>query len=291
MDYCHPCQRHLNGALSCSGCGASAEECRTHPDALSAGDDTAVDEREAPFEPETAPGAPGRRRARDRGARAGRHVPAEALDEALDEAVDEHAGASEEAVEGDAPEVGGPRDRSRGRGRGRGTRAGRRDRKAAAHRRRRRRVLMTGVGLLLAVGGLSLAELGTEAPPKEPRAASVDDVFDASPTASADGAAEETGDGPDGPAGADKDGKKPDKSASPSASASEKPEDEDAAVDDDKPTDRSASNATANPAPSAGNPTSEPEETDDPTAEPTAGDPAPRPSPSATCTQFLWWCS
>ncbi|WP_456341019.1 SCO2400 family protein, partial [Streptomyces scabiei] len=37
MDYCHPCQRHLNGAFSCSGCGASAEECRTHPDALSAG--------------------------------------------------------------------------------------------------------------------------------------------------------------------------------------------------------------------------------------------------------------
>ncbi|WP_442810305.1 SCO2400 family protein, partial [Streptomyces sp. W16] len=25
MDYCHPCGRHLNGALACPGCGASAE--------------------------------------------------------------------------------------------------------------------------------------------------------------------------------------------------------------------------------------------------------------------------
>ncbi|WP_443728928.1 SCO2400 family protein, partial [Streptomyces anatolicus] len=21
MDYCHPCRRHLNGALACPGCG------------------------------------------------------------------------------------------------------------------------------------------------------------------------------------------------------------------------------------------------------------------------------
>ncbi|WP_443732229.1 SCO2400 family protein, partial [Streptomyces laculatispora] len=25
MDYCHPCQRHLNGALACAGCGTPAE--------------------------------------------------------------------------------------------------------------------------------------------------------------------------------------------------------------------------------------------------------------------------
>ncbi|WP_030817366.1 SCO2400 family protein, partial [Streptomyces sp. NRRL F-2799] len=24
MDYCHPCRRHLNGALACPGCGAPA---------------------------------------------------------------------------------------------------------------------------------------------------------------------------------------------------------------------------------------------------------------------------
>ncbi|MGW4566897.1 SCO2400 family protein, partial [Streptomyces sp. NPDC004561] len=25
MDYCHPCQRHLNGALACPGCGTPAD--------------------------------------------------------------------------------------------------------------------------------------------------------------------------------------------------------------------------------------------------------------------------
>lgn len=25
MDYCHPCQRHLNGALACAGCGTPVE--------------------------------------------------------------------------------------------------------------------------------------------------------------------------------------------------------------------------------------------------------------------------
>ncbi|MER6155635.1 hypothetical protein ABT147_08830 [Streptomyces sp. NPDC001868] len=243
MDYCHPCQRHLNGALSCSGCGASAEECRTHADALAARDDTAVDEREDAFEDDT-PETPG----------------------------------------------GGRRARSRSQGRGRGVRVGRRDRKAAAHRRRRRRVLMVGAGLLLAAGGLSLAELGMEAPPTEPRAAVVDDASDASPTASADDP-EKAERGSGDPTEADKDGKKPDKSASPSASESEKSDTEDDAEDTDKPKDRSESHATASPAPSAQDPTSDPEDTDTPTAGPTEDEPAPEPSPSATCKQFLWWCS
>jgi hypothetical protein len=30
MDYCHPCRRHLNGALACAGCGTPAEELRRH---------------------------------------------------------------------------------------------------------------------------------------------------------------------------------------------------------------------------------------------------------------------
>ncbi|MGW4251437.1 SCO2400 family protein, partial [Streptomyces californicus] len=25
MDYCHPCRRHLNGALACAGCGTPAQ--------------------------------------------------------------------------------------------------------------------------------------------------------------------------------------------------------------------------------------------------------------------------
>ncbi|WP_456340847.1 SCO2400 family protein [Streptomyces shenzhenensis] len=28
MDYCHPCRRHLNGALACPGCGTAAETLR-----------------------------------------------------------------------------------------------------------------------------------------------------------------------------------------------------------------------------------------------------------------------
>src|SRR5882757_1134767 len=66
----------------------------------------------------------------------------------------------------------------RGRGRRRGSDAGdgsRRDRKAAAHRRRRRGALIVGAGLLLAAGGLSLAELGVEAPGSSPKAATADE--------------------------------------------------------------------------------------------------------------------
>ncbi|MFV8188778.1 SCO2400 family protein, partial [Streptomyces sp. AF1B] len=30
MDYCHPCRRHLNGALACPGCGAQVEQLRAN---------------------------------------------------------------------------------------------------------------------------------------------------------------------------------------------------------------------------------------------------------------------
>ncbi|MFF2506970.1 hypothetical protein ACFVTY_26885 [Streptomyces sp. NPDC058067] len=38
MDYCHPCRRHLNGALACPGCGTPADACREHAEALAAQD-------------------------------------------------------------------------------------------------------------------------------------------------------------------------------------------------------------------------------------------------------------
>ncbi|MGW5589225.1 SCO2400 family protein, partial [Streptomyces sp. NPDC003857] len=28
--YCHPCRRHLNGALACPGCGTPVDELRAH---------------------------------------------------------------------------------------------------------------------------------------------------------------------------------------------------------------------------------------------------------------------
>ncbi|WP_459171031.1 SCO2400 family protein, partial [Streptomyces scabiei] len=101
MDYCHPCQRHLNGAFSCSGCGASAEECRTHPDALSAGGDTAADEHETSFEPGTTPAGPGGRRARSRGRGRGSRVAQAAPD--VDE-LDGEATRFGHGLAGDAPD-------------------------------------------------------------------------------------------------------------------------------------------------------------------------------------------
>ncbi|WP_417851990.1 SCO2400 family protein [Streptomyces monticola] len=38
MDYCHPCRRHLNGALACPGCGTPAEACRRYAEEMAAAD-------------------------------------------------------------------------------------------------------------------------------------------------------------------------------------------------------------------------------------------------------------
>ncbi|MDQ1010962.1 hypothetical protein QFZ82_005447 [Streptomyces sp. V4I23] len=58
MDYCHPCGRHLNGALACAGCGTPVEELRRH--STSAPDTGHVYELDV--EPE--PARPGPRAAR-----------------------------------------------------------------------------------------------------------------------------------------------------------------------------------------------------------------------------------
>ncbi|MFF8844021.1 hypothetical protein ACF08N_15070 [Streptomyces sp. NPDC015127] len=58
MDYCHPCGRHLNGALACAGCGTPVEELRRY--STSAPEPGHVYELDV--EPEPAP--PGPRAAR-----------------------------------------------------------------------------------------------------------------------------------------------------------------------------------------------------------------------------------
>ncbi|MGW7276021.1 SCO2400 family protein [Streptomyces sp. NPDC054864] len=63
MDYCHPCHRHLNGALACPGCGTPAEACREYAEAVA--------EQEAPAGSErtyddVVPRSRGRRRERGR---------------------------------------------------------------------------------------------------------------------------------------------------------------------------------------------------------------------------------
>ncbi|MEV0780617.1 hypothetical protein ACIBLA_21170 [Streptomyces sp. NPDC050433] len=109
MDYCHHCQRHLNGALACAGCGTPAEELRFHDP--------------VPHEAEVVLAT------RDYG---------------------------------QEPPVG-PR-RQRGSRKRKVSRRERREMRAerGAHRRKGRAVLLTVMGLVMAVGALSLAELALE---------------------------------------------------------------------------------------------------------------------------------
>src|SRR5947208_928986 len=155
MDYCHPCQRHLNGALACPGCGTRVEQMRAHWDAY---EPEPYDDAVAPVD----------------------HDAPVADDHAAHPDDDGHVG---HGGEGDEPHGRAARRRERGRGGRRGpatadgaTDASRRDRKAALHRRRRKRTLLIAAGFVLAAGGLSLAELGMDAP-----------VFSSSPDPSAAG--------------------------------------------------------------------------------------------------------
>ncbi|MFE0130090.1 hypothetical protein ACFWY6_00610 [Streptomyces sp. NPDC059037] len=68
MDYCHPCHRHLNGALACPGCGTPAEACREYAEA--AAEQEAVDGPEGVSDV-AAPRVRGRRR-KERGRKAHR---------------------------------------------------------------------------------------------------------------------------------------------------------------------------------------------------------------------------
>ncbi|WP_223774434.1 hypothetical protein [Streptomyces sp. 135] len=75
MDYCHPCHRHLNGALACPGCGTPAEACREYAQAVATGeepggkDDTYDDESPRPRSRRKERGR-GERGRRERGRRA-----------------------------------------------------------------------------------------------------------------------------------------------------------------------------------------------------------------------------
>ncbi|WP_420706089.1 SCO2400 family protein [Streptomyces sp. NRRL S-455] len=215
MDYCDPCRRHLNGALACPGCGTSAESLRWREpeyggyDAAPSGGEGEVPRRsdvaEEPEEPEEPEGPDG---------------PGGEYDGDGDDGDDEPSGRG-----------------ARRRGRRRGPAvdapggASRRDRKAAAHRRRRRRTLLVAAGFVLAAGGLSLAELGMDAPRSTPKPAAEGEPVD--------GDASPETDPPEG-GGASK-SVSPPVSDSPSASASPKPEkskDAKGANDDDLGTAR-----------------------------------------------------
>lgn len=259
MDYCHPCQRHLNGALACPGCGTRVEQLRAYRDAYEPepyGEAVALADHGAPAVPDGHAGDD------DRDGRGG---------------------------EGDEPHGRAVRRREQGRGGRSGpvtaegaAYASRRDRKAALHRRRRKRALLIAAGFVLAAGGLSLAELGVDAPgfsSPDSSAAGGEPSEAGRSTAEPSESAKPLGDGAGASGG--KSSASPDASASPSASKSA---DGDATPAPDKAT-RSAAlpgSAGSKPPPASGSA---------PTSGPTTSGPSPQPSPSETCKRFLWWCA
>ncbi|MER6236032.1 hypothetical protein ABT185_08145 [Streptomyces clavifer] len=236
MDYCHPCQRHLNGALACAGCGTPA-------DALV---------------PYAAPAYSGHEPER----------PGETL---------EPSGA------------GGQRRRARAadtRGRGRRT-----------HRRRGRGVLLAALGVLLAVGALSLAELAIE-PGGDDGAAEYVSESSASAEAAPVPSSSTVSDDAPGPVdpptttpvgasrspGGEPSGSTEPGEPGPAASASSAPASEDAPPSASTPSEPDGSDSPTGSSSPEG-PTGEPTQPEPPK------DPVPTPSPSETCTRWLWFCT
>ncbi|MET7649996.1 hypothetical protein [Streptomyces sp. NPDC005486] len=324
MDYCHPCRRHLNGALACPGCGAPAPQLRAYPPAAYEPEPPAAYEP-GPYAPEPGPYVPdasahGTPDGSDRG---GGDEHSDSDDYADHgnygnygnpgdhDGHDDHDGHSDRSDHGDHGDREGSDDREGGsvepqgraarrREQGRGDRRGpkgaasapdasRRDRKASVHRRRRKRVVLISVGFALAAAGLSLAELGVDAPgfgsPRNPAAAGGEssevDGSAAERSASAQPLDDRTG------TGGDKASSSPSPSASPSASPSESPTDGTATPAPDKEAQSAPLPGSSGPAsgstPSGSGST--------PTADPTPTGASPAPSPSETCERFLWWCS
>ncbi|CAL9441563.1 SCO2400 family protein [Streptomyces sp. enrichment culture] len=264
MDYCHPCRRHLNGALACPGCGTPARELRSSDDALTASE---VFDRRYGVEPTTADDTP-------------REAPGRKLDDAPDGTAGENAdGPTHEPLDDATP----PGDRS-----------SRRDRKAAAHRRRRRRTLLVAAGFVLAAGGLSLAELGMDAPhsAEEPAAAAGETTDGEATREVAESSAIPADDTSDRttPSGT------PSPDASASASASGSPSSSPETTKSQTATEPDSPSASRPPSPDPTGPAdpdpSPPETSDDPPPTTTPAPPeSPDPTPTETCDRFLWWCT
>ncbi|MCX5343784.1 SCO2400 family protein [Streptomyces atratus] len=246
MDYCHPCQRHLNGALACAGCGTPAEALSHYATPAFSGHEPDA-EREAP-----APSPPGGRRRRGRGAAQpargthGSHRP------------DRRAGAQ---------------------GRGRRT-----------HRRRGRTALLVALGVVLAAGALSLAELAIE--PKGDDGASdyvresTSVTTEPTPDPSASDAVE-----PPGPVGGPSvlpatDSHPADATGAGAATGSARTEGSAASAPAS-----TAPSASAEPSsgPTAGGTPGDPSGSARPSDEPTKSTPPASPTPTPTPTESCWW--
>ncbi|MFJ8445003.1 hypothetical protein [[Kitasatospora] papulosa] len=230
MDYCHPCQRHLIGALACAGCGTPA-------DAL------------VPYA--VAADRPGRDA--------------------------EPAGAASEVLDAT-----GRRRRARGDTRRRGRRT---------HRRRGRALLLTAVGVVLALGALSLAELALE--PGGDSGAS-EYVSEATSSATEPVPSASSGTEPDGPAPVDAPTVVP-VTDSHSVTATEGPAGDTAPTGaaprtPAPPEAPATTTAPASPDPEVTGSPAEPSDPATPSADPTqpepSDEPSPTPSPTETCR---WW--
>ncbi|MGW2515279.1 SCO2400 family protein [Streptomyces scopuliridis] len=283
MDYCPQCRRHLNGALICAGCGTPAEELRQHH-----------------------PVHPGAHHSRLPGG-----------DEREYEGHGEHDAAPVSdygLVSRDRPDDTAPRressrrkgsSRRAGRAKGARDRAPRRSGPRRARSRRGRRFLLGVLGVILAAGVLSLAELARESsgndnatsvkeetpvdfdggPQDTERPAAPDDPGVSAtpePGSGTGTGGEASPDGGGGPTASEKTG------ASPSASASATPETGVTATGDpESPGADDPGSGTTGPAeptdgPTSGGPTS--------AAPPPPRPPAPSPSPSETCTWWFLFC-
>ncbi|MEU8704950.1 hypothetical protein [Streptomyces sp. NPDC048565] len=230
MDYCHPCQRHLNGALACAGCGTPADALDPYAAAAPSGDGT---EEPATETLETSGAAGHRRRAR-----------------------------------GDT---------------------GRRRR---GHRRRGRALLLTAVGVVLALGALSLAELAME-PGGDSGASEYVREATSAPTEPAPSSSSRTE--PDGAGPVDEPTVVP-VTESGSATAAAGPPSSSAPAGPSSSAPAAASPSASAPGtaptdPGDTDPPAEPSGSGKPTADPTSPepsddpDPEPTPSPSDDC----WW--
>ncbi|MEV6014818.1 MULTISPECIES: hypothetical protein [unclassified Streptomyces] len=248
MDYCHVCRRHLNGALACPGCGTPVDELGADVEETGARPRAGAD-ADTPHAEDADVEWRSRRAARRRGG----HVP----------------------VAGDGRDD--PRDQEVPAG------VSRRDRKAAAHRRKRRRTLFIAVGFVLAAGGLSLAELGVDAPGLDPSPAAAESPGgSASPTVSALPKSSASG----SPSAGRTPASSPSASASVSRSASP-------TATSEKGAGGGSASAGALPGRSTSAPStapSAPRTTAPATTSPETSAPAPAPS-SSGCNKFLWWCT
>jgi len=161
-----------------------------------------------------------------------------------------------------------------GRGRGRGRAA------ARSRRRRNRKVVFGSLGLALAVGALSLAELAMDEP-AEDRASTVvqeDDVQPDEPVVDPSGS--------EGPEPVGEVTAKPSVRSTGSADASASPSAE--------PSPSESAEVLESPSPSEEPDPSGSGSPSRPTPPPYSSQPAPPqpvPSPTETCVQFLWWCT